>query len=466
MILKKFFGDKAFYRRVFVITLPIMIQNIITNFVSLVDNVMVGRVGTEEMTGVAVVNQLIFVFNLCIFGAISGAGIFSAQFHGKGDVKGVRDTFRMKVILVTVITLAAELVFWFGGDALINLFLHEGEEPIDIVKTFWCAKNYLWVIMVSLPAFAIMQAYSDTLRSTDETVLPMKASVAAVAINMMLNYTLIYGKFGAPKLGVVGAALATVTARYVECLVVVIWTHLHKEKNGFIIGAYKTLAVPKKLVYQIAAKGFPLMINEVLWALGMTVIVQAYSTRGIEVISAQNISSTVTNLFNCSFFAFGNAIAIIVGQHLGAGDLEKARDEDTKLIVCSLISCAVVGSVMAFLSPMIPEIYNTEPAVKKLAGQLLLASALYMPVHGFVHASYFTLRSGGKTMITFIFDSGFVWFISIPVAFVVSRFTAVPILPLYICVQCLDLIKVVIGFFMLKSGIWVNNLVEEKKSEI
>ena len=184
MILKKYIGDKVFYRRVALITLPILVQNIITNFVSLLDNVMVGRVGTEEMSGVAIVNQLIFVFSLFIFGAISGAGIFTAQFFGKKDDEGVRQTFRVKLILVTAITVLTEIVFFFWGDTLVSYFLHEGHEAIDMEKTFGFAHDYLRVIMIGLPPFALMQAYSDTLRSTDKTVLPMKASILAIFVNI------------------------------------------------------------------------------------------------------------------------------------------------------------------------------------------------------------------------------------------------------------------------------------------
>lgn len=464
--LRSFIGDKAFYKRVFMLTLPILVQNIITNFVSLIDNIMVGRVGTEEMSGVAIVNQLIFVFNICIFGAISGAGIFSAQFYGKGDTKGVRDTFRIKLVLVTAITVIAELVFIFFGDSLIMRFLHQGTEDIDIAKTFEQAQIYLKMMLVGLPAFALMQAYSDTLRSTDETVLPMKASIVAVAVNMILNYILIYGKFGAPQLGVLGAAIATVTARFAECIIVVAWTHIKKEANSFIIGAYRSLKVPAALAKQVFIKGAPLMINEALWSLGMTTIVQAYSQRGLEVISAQNISSTVSNLFNCAFFAFGNAIAIIVGQHLGSGRLEKAKEDDKKLIFACVVTCVVVGGIMAFAAPLFPSIYNTTDRVKELAGQFLAVSAILMPVNGFAHASYFTLRSGGKTLITFAFDSVFVWVISIPAALLLVKFTNMPILPLYITVQSLDIIKVIVGFIMLKSGIWVNNLVADGKKEL
>lgn len=459
MTIRDFFGDKKFYKRVLVIALPILVQNIITNFVSLLDNVMVGLVGTEEMSGVAIVNQLIFVFNLFIFGAISGAGIFSAQFHGRGNTDGVRQTFRIKLILVAVIAVLAEIVFFFFGDELIMLFLHEGEENIDIAATFEFARSYLRVIMIGLPAFAVMQAYSDTLRSTDKTVLPMAASIAAIFVNTVLNYAFIFGKLGAPKLSVVGAALATIIARYVECAIVVVATHLGKKKYPFARGAYSGFKIEKTLWRSVMRRGFPLMLNELLWALGTTAVVQAYSLRGLEAVSAQNISSTVSNLFFCAYFAFGNAISIMVGQLLGAGELERARDEDRKLISTCVLTCVVVGAVMAVLAPLIPQIYNTLDTVKSLASEFLIVSAVLMPISGFTHASYFTLRSGGKTFVTFLFDSVFVWVVSIPVSHILSRYTAMPILTLYICVQSLEIIKAIIGFILLRSGIWLNNLV-------
>lgn len=460
-LVKKFIGDKAFYRRMFVITLPIMIQNIITNFVSLLDNLMVGRLGTEQMSGVAAVNQLIFVFNLCIFGAISGAGIFSAQFHGKGDAKGVRDTFRIKMLLVVTIAVLAELVFIFFGKPLVMSFLNEGSEPIDIALTCDFALDYIKVMLFGLPAFAIMQAYSDTLRSTDKTVLPMVASVIAVFVNLVLNFILIYGVGSFEGLGVVGAAIATVVSRFTECAIVIISTHVRKKDNPFIIGAYRSLKVRRGLMPSVVKKGFPLMINEILWSVGMTFIVNIYALHGIEVFAAQNISSTVSNLFNCTFFAFGNAIAIIVGQSLGAGQIEKAKDETRKIIFACVMLCVCVGTIMCFVAPLFPEIYNTEEIVKKIASSLLIVSAVAMPIHGLAHASYFTLRSGGKTFITFLFDSVFVWAISIPTAFLLTKFTGLDILPVYAIVQSLDLIKVIIGLFMLKSGIWINNLVSD-----
>ncbi len=460
-MVKKFIGDKAFYSRVVAITLPILIQNIITNFVNLIDNVMVGQIGTEQMTGVAVVNQLIFVFNICIFGGISGPGIFTAQFYGKNDTKGVRDTFRFKFLIVLAMTAIGALLFTFCRDPLISLFLHEGEEGLDIAKTLEYGRRYITIITVQLLPFAVMQAYAGTLRETGNTIIPMYSGVTAVIINTCLNYLLIFGKFGFPELGVQGAAIATVIARFTECFIVMFATHVNKVKYAFIVGAYKSMKIPTELVKKIVRKGFPLMVNEMLWSMGTATLVQCYSVRGLEVVSAYNISSTVSNLFHCAFFAFGTTISIIVGQLLGAGELKRAKDESTKILALVVAICTVIGGVMLILAPAIPSVYNTQQSVKDLACEFLIISAVLMPIHSFTHGSYFTLRSGGKTGVTFMFDSGFMWALSIPCAFILSRFTPLAIIPIYLAVQGIDIIKCVLGFILVKKGIWINNLVKD-----
>lgn len=464
MSLRKFIGDRAFYKRVFAVMVPILIQNVITNFVGLLDNVMVGQVGTEPMSGVAIVNQLVFVFNLCIFGGIAGAGILSAQYFGKRDFEGVRGAFRAKLYFAVATVVVFIAIFLLWGENLISLFLHEGKEDLDLAATLSYGKDYLWVILFGLLPFAVQQVYAGTLRETGETVLPMKAGIIAVFVNLVFNYILIFGKLGAPALGAVGAAIATVLSRFVECAIVVVWTHRHTERCPFIVGAYKTLRIPGAMVRQIIIMGTPLLVNELLWSCGQTVLNQCYSLRGLEVVSAVNISSTVSNLFFCAFFSMGNSIAIIVGQILGSGELERAVEEDRKLIALSVALCTAVGAVMVFLAPLIPHIYNTSDTVRHIACDLLYVSAAMMPVNAFTNACYFTLRSGGKTIVTFLFDSAFLWVICVPIAFVLSRFTALPILELYICIQALDIIKCVSGFVLVKRRAWVNDLVADKAS--
>ena len=459
MRLSTFIGDRAFYRRLFAVVLPILAQNLITNFVNLLDNVMVGQIGTEPMSGVAIVNQLFFVYNLCIFGGIAGAGIFTAQYYGSGDNKGVADSVRAKLYIALLTLTAFMAVFILLGEELIMLFIHEGSEGLDMAATLDYGRRYLAIMLWQMPPFALMQSYAGSLRETGETVLPMKAGIAAVLINLVGNYILIFGKFGFPALGVEGAAIATVISRYVECAIILIWTHSHREKVPFAPGLYSTWRIPLPLMKQILLLGMPLLVNEVLWAGGMTTLNQCYSMRGLEVVSAVNISSTVSNLFFCAFIAMGSATAIIVGQLLGAGELERAVDEDIKLIAFSMAICVVIGAVLAALAPVIPRLYNTSDSVRHLATQLLMVVAVCMPMHSFTNSCYFTLRSGGKTLITFVFDSLYLWALCIPVAFVLSRFTGMPILPMYIIIQSLDLIKCAIGFYMVKSKKWVKDLV-------
>ena len=461
MFLKKFIGDRAFYQKLFAIMIPVLIQNVITNFVSLLDNVMVGQVGTEPMSGVAIVNQLFFVFNLCIFGGVAGAGIFTAQFYGKGDHEGVRHTFRMKLYICFGAVALFATVFAIFGETLINQFLHEGEDNLDLAATLMHGKDYLAVMLMQLVPFALMQVYASQLRETGETVLPMKAGIIAVLVNLVLNYVLIFGKCGLPAMGVVGAGIATVISRYVEAAIIMVWTHRHPQRMPFIRGVFRSFHVPKELVKKIAITGTPLILNEVLWSLGNTMLNQCYSVRGLEVVSAINISSTVSNLFFCAFFAMGTTVSVVVGQLLGAGELDRAVDEARKLIAFAVALCAAVGAVMIAFAGLIPELYNTTDTVKALAVSFLTVSGCMIPCHAFCNTAYFTLRSGGKTMITFIFDSGYIWCICVPVALVLSRLTAMPILPMYIVMQGTELFKVILGVAMLKQRKWVNNLVKE-----
>ncbi len=456
---KKYFGSKQFYKMTLGIAIPIMIQNGITNFVSLLDNIMVGQIGTEQMSGIAIVNQLLMVFNLAIFGAVSGAGIFTAQFFGKKDHEGVRHTFRFKIYIAVIITLLGILILSLAGGELIEMYLRGEDKGFSIEEALRCSRQYLWIMYFGLLPFAIEQAYVGTLRECGETVVPMIAGVIAVVLNLVLNYILIFGKFGCPALGVTGAALATVISRFIEAAIVMIWTHRHKDKMPFIVGAFSSWKVPGILTKQIIRRGTPLMVNEVLWAAGIAMITQCYSMSGFDAVAVGNIASTISNIFNISFIAFGDAIAIVVGQHLGAGRFEEAKDTDTKLITFCVLLCMVLGVILYIAAPLFPELYKTTNEVKVLATRYLRVSALFMPVWAFMHASYFTLRSGGKTVITFLFDSVYLWVIAYPVAYVLSRYTGISLIPMYACVQSIDIIKCIIGFILVKKGVWINNIV-------
>ncbi|MCI8378380.1 MAG: MATE family efflux transporter [Lachnospiraceae bacterium] len=458
--MKKYFGDWKFYKKLLWLAIPIMVQNAITNFVGFLDNIMVGQLGTEQMSGVAIVNQFVFVFNLCVFGGLSGAGIFGAQFFGCKDFKGVRDTFRFKVITGMVIAVLTFIVFIGFGQNLIQMFLTASSAE-DSAATFRHGMAYLGVILFEIVPFIVVQIYASTLRETGETVVPMAAGIAAVIVNLVLNYILIFGNFGAPRMGVAGAAVATVVSRVIECAIVVCWTHFQSGKNLFIIGAYRSLKVPMTLTRKILVKGTPLMLNEILWAGGMAMINQCFSVRGLSVVAALNITSTIANLFNIVFIAMGSCVAILVGQNLGANEFEEAKETAAKVITFSVLATVGTSIILFLASGLFPRLYNTSQQIRLIAGEMIQINALVMPLQAFLHATYFTIRSGGRTWITFLFDSAYTWCVAIPFAFCIVHFTSFDIIIIYLMYCSLDIIKATVGFILLKRGIWVRNIVEE-----
>ncbi|MDD7771278.1 MAG: MATE family efflux transporter [Firmicutes bacterium] len=461
-MLKKYFGDKRFYKMALAVAVPIMIQNGITNAVAMLDNIMVGAVGTVQMTGVSIANTLMFVFNLTVFGAVSGAGIFGAQFIGKGDHDGVRYAMRFKLMICALLALLGIGIFRFFGDDLIRLYLTGQGQADQIEASLRYGKSYLDIMLVGIVPFVLVQCYTSTLRESGQTVVPMVAGLSAMLVNLLGNWLLIFGRLGLPELGADGAAIATVVSRFVEALIVMVWSHCHADAHPCMRGLYKSMRIPLRLAGKIAAKGLPLIINEALWAGSVALLNQCYSIRSYDVVAAINISTTISNVLNVAFLAMGNAIGIIIGQMLGAGELEKAKETDVKLIVFSEMLCLIFGTALAAVSGVFPKLYNTTEEIRSLASTFILISAALMPVCSYSNAAYFTLRCGGKTLVTLLFDSVFQCAVVAPVAFVLSRFTTLPIVPLYICCQGLELIKCIVGFVMIRSGVWLQNIVKEE----
>lgn len=417
------------------------------------------------MSAVSIANQLIFVFNLCIFGGLSGPGIFTAQFFGQRNHEGVRHTFRFKLYTAFAVLVVAMTVFLTNGSNLLASYITEGDGAGDLVQTLKYSEGYLKIMLFGLLPFALTQVYSGTLRETGETKLPMFAGIAAVLTNLVLNYIMIFGKLGFPAMGCEGAALATVISRFVELGIVVIVSHRNKTDYPFLMGAYSSLKIPMHLVKAIIIKGAPLLANEALWSTGVAMLNQNYSLRGPTIMAALSISSTIVNLFNVVFMSMGNAIAIMVGQELGSGELKRARDVDNKLIFITVGSCGIMGVLLFLFSPIIPHLYQTTEEIRTLATNFIRVSACFMPLFACCHASYFTLRSGGKSGVTFIFDSGWMWVIVYPISWCLVHFTSLAILPLYISIQCIDVFKAALGLTLVGKGIWINNLVADQREE-
>ena len=247
-------------------------------------------------------------------------------------------------------------------------------------------------------------------------------------------------------------------------LVIVIWSHAGKHKQEFLVGIYKTLKVPAYLAKKIIRKTLPIFFNEFLWAGGIAALTTCYSIRGLEIVAGLNISNAICNMLNVVFVALGNAVGILIGQTLGAGKYEKAKKDSFSLMWFTGAVCLILTVILVAVSGVFPQFYDTTETVRR-AGQLfIIITALFFPVQGFLNALYFTLRSGGKTVITFLFDSVYSWTVTIPTALLLCNFTALPIFAVYAIVQSLDLIKIAVGFVLVRKGVWISNLAEETKN--
>jgi len=447
------------YKKALSLAIPMMIQNGITNMVNLIDNVMVGSLGTEAMTAVSIAGQLIFVFNLSVFGGLSGAGIYGAQYFGQKNIEGFRNAFRMKQLIGLFCLVCGLIVFISGDEFLINMYLQGESNKVDPELTMNYAEQYLSVMLFGLLPFVITQVYSTSLRESGDSIKPMTAGVISVIVDIVFNWLLIYGNLGMPKLGVLGAGIATVLARIVEMCIVVIWSVSRRDKHVFLQGIYRKFLVPKDFAVKIIRKGLPIFFNEFLWAGSIATLTQCYSKRGLEIVAGLNISNALCNLLNVVFVALGSAVGIIIGQTLGASEYKKAQKDAFSLMWFTGGICLILTAVLISVSGLFPEFYDTTKEIKAYGKNFIIITALFFPVQGLLNSLYFTLRSGGQTLVTFLFDSVYSWVITVPAAYLLCRFTGIPVLGIYAIIQSADIIKIIIGYILIKKGVWISNIV-------
>lgn len=455
-------GDRKFYRMAFHTAVPIVIQQLVTSFVSMLDNIMVGQVGTLQMSAVSIANQLLNIFMLAIFGTVTGAGIYGAQFAGKEDWDNDRKVLRFKLVLAGLITIGFISVYGFFGKQLLGTFMNsDTNSPADIAKTMGYASSYLLIMLTGLIPYYLSQTLASSIRETGETVIPMISSIVAVAVNFVFNCILIFGLIGFPAMGVKGAAIATVISRFAELAVIGAGAYRSREHFPFFQNVFDHFTIGRKLARDIFLKALPLIANETLWSFGLAAITQCYSTRGLNGIAAYNIANTIASLFNAVYIGSGSAISILTGHRLGAGDNEGAFVTARRMTVLIFTICILVGALLYGTAPLFPSFYNTSTEVRELATQLLRVIAIFIPVQSLYNSFYFILRSGGKTVITFFFDSFYTCTISLGTAYLLSRFTSLPLLQMFLIVTSMDILKVIIGLILVQKKVWIQNLTKQ-----
>lgn len=459
--MKKLIGSRLFYKEVIAIIIPIMIQQGITTFVGLLDNIMVGRLNVDAIAGVSIANQIIFIVTIALVGGLAGPGIFIAQYYGAKDEEALKQAFRAKMILAVIITVVSMVVLFLFGETFVRAFAKNDDQSLGVYNetVIRYGLDYLRVITLGLPFLAGVQLYASTFREVAQTKVPMFAGVISVLVNLTFNWMLIFGLMGFPRLEVQGAAIATFIARIVEFSILIIIAY--KYKLVFTQGIFHKFEIEKKRFKNLVKKSLPLLTNELLWSSSMTILLWAYSQRGTSVTAAYNISNTVANLFFIIFGALATGIAVMVGNELGANQIEKAKENAFKLLFFSVIVCLGFGAILAVIAPFVPYLYNVTQSVRDQATQFMWVISGLMWIFAFNAGCFFILRAGGLVLTTLFFDSFFAWIVILPIAVILSLYTTIPVIVIYLAAEATNIIKAFIGFHIVKKGKWAKNLTHQ-----
>jgi putative MATE family efflux protein len=452
--MRRFIGTKKFYQTLIAVALPIIVQQLITSSLQLVDSIMVGSLGDIPLGSVTAVNQLYFIVILVTFGALGGAGVFSAQYYGAKDYDKLKQTYRFKVIVSVLIMTISFIVLTLFGEQLISIFVEKDDPNASLIVAG--GLSYLRIVKWSMFAWGLSVSISFTFREIGITKPLLWISITAIITNTILNYILIFGHLGFQTLGVEGAAIATLISRVIEF--VLLYILVFKKGQAFRGKVTKLFKIDKAVLKAIILMSIPLMLNEVLWSTGQTVFFEAYTTRGSAALAAVSVSSAISQLVFVTFGGISTGIAVMVGNTLGENKLAEAKDNSQKLIFASMLFSACLGIILFFLSYIIPSIYDISEEAKKIAEFNIRVNALIIPVLAFNVSMYFTLRAGGDTKSTFLMDSGYMWVVQVPLIFILSRLTDLPANLLFLIVQLFEIPKMAFAYARYRRGNWIRNL--------
>lgn len=448
--MNKYFGNKTFNFMVLSVAIPIMLQNLVTTSVSLVDSLMVGQLGDAAIGGVAAVNRFFMIMNFGTFGVVNAAGIFIAQYFGAKNEERMKESFRFSIWGAYVIILPFFLIALFFPREILHFFTQDE----ILIET---GALYLRYACYTFLPLGCSIAVSCAMRCIGEAKIPLFISVISVLTNTFFNYCLIFGHFGFPCLGVVGAALATLIARLLELLLLL--TALKIGDFPFKSKITQLHHIPFSLIKQITYKAAPLCLNEILWSAGNAMILKLYGTRGSHVLSGYAITTTTTDIFFTLFSGMAVATTVMVSQPLGANQLEKAKENGYHMIGFS-ISVAVMFAVLMFgMSFIVPYLYSSASSdVLLVAQKMIHVQALCFILYTINTQNYFIVRAGGDTKSTLIMDSCFMWICNIPLLAIIAYFTQIDIFLMYLIGQSCELFKMILSTSLLRKEKWVVNL--------
>jgi len=442
--------SKKFIKSFFVVAMPMILQQTLAASVQLVDNFMVGQLGESAISGVASVNQIFFIGMLLVFGITGGAGIYTAQFYGDRNFDKLKQSYRLKIVCsigISILIMAISIIF---RESLVGLFLDEGSTAFEM------AKSYIVIGAFGLIPMALNTAIGSTFREIARPIYPTMATTTSILLNTFLNWVLIFGNLGMPAMGVEGAAIATVTARTVESMLMLLLVkYKGKEFSTRLVNMYR---IQKELIKKIFEKAIPLAMNELLWSTGTTVLFFAYALRGEEQLAGHSIAYTIFQLAFVVFSGVGVAVSVMVGNELGADNIEKARENSKNIMILGATMATVMGLAVFLLSGQILSFYNINELAYKVAKTNIGTLALFFPAILINVSIFFSMRAGGDTKSTLIMDAVFTWVVPVPLALFMGYFTDLPIYTMFFYVSLTEVLKLVLAVYRYRKGYWLQNL--------
>jgi len=442
---------KSFIAGALLLALPSMLQNLVTNMATLVDNLMVGGLQEHAIAGVTITNQVIFVFTVLLFGVSGAAGIFITQYNGIGNEKKVTETFKIALIFSIAISVAFFFIMLFVPEIILGFFAHE---PYTMNE----ALSYLRFIQYTILILPISLTIGNGFRFCGYVKTPMYIAIITVSLSTFLNFGLIHGNLGMPAMGVRGAALGTLIARIVELVIFVVLTVYIKSPIKIQLRTFFKLE--RAMFKTFVQRGYGLVLNELFWATGMQTLIIIYTMRVSENIAAMSIASTFSNLIWVGMGGMSVVFSIYLGGHLGRNDFDNAMHDADKLRKISSFMGISLGIIVLVISLFLVDFFDVAPEVLQ-TGQIILLITVGFCWLNYLNASYFfILRAGGDTLGVLVIDSLFNWVIMIPAAFIIGRFGL--LLPVhFFLVQLFEFVKFIVARWLYSKGKWLNNLTVE-----
>lgn len=443
--------SKPLYKTLVRVALPIALQSFIASSLHLVDSLMVGNLGEVDLAAVGLSSQLFYIHWGVLFGFVSGSSAFMAQFWGKQDLSSIRRVTGFVMMLCFGISMVFFLPAVLYPESILRIFT-------DIPETIEIGKDFVRIAAVSFLTTSITVPFTTALRATQQTSLPLKVSIVVFSTNTILNYILIYGKFGAPMLGVQGAALGTATARILELILVLYLVFGRKNAIAGRLEDYFGWARP--FMAKILITAVPVMINEAMWSLGMAAYNAAYGRMGVTEVAAIQASSNMNALFILAVFSLGDAVVILVGQQIGMGRMDYAFALAKRLLRIGIYAGSVSGALLILSSQFLIRLFHFTPLGQHYTLLIIAIYGVFMPLKVYNGLNVVgTLRCGGDTRFAMWVEACSVWLIGVPLVYFGALYLGLPIYYVVLMAQAEELVKGVICRYRFRSGKWLNNLV-------